>query len=574
MERIAEFKSKLELCVLTTQSGKTFMAISKIALSIEQDGELGRSIHMVFTMNTLLNNSQFAKRLREIEQTYGKGSVVVFSSKYDGEYLHVKSLPELQGRCFDEATCPRVVVMCSNKRRYDDGMKFLEVINRNRLRSNFVRAFAYFDELHKYLSPMLRTQIEEIHSLEIIHGITALSATPDKIFQTSGFWSKIRLVFMDNYSEENYAGARDMVFNCIDDYFPTPYVRPRSVDNQMIDYIEHVLKEHPEILNDGTYSFIPAHIRRTGHNFVRDLIFSINENAVVVLINGEEKVLQFKKGNIKTIPLIASKKERREEEVCETITRLLAEQHLEGRPVVVTGFLCVGMGQTLTHRDIGSFTSAVIGHMDLSNDDIYQLFGRVTGRMKDWPTYMQTDVYCPTTIMNRCIVMEECARNMICDYNGEIVTQEDYREPMTEMGDIGKSALENIRIVKKVRSITPVAEKVHEDKYRIYDNEAVVKKVCKILGYDYRTTKNNLEGFKETSLNRKKEVVSLKSAISKVPTSYSNHGEVVNWRTYLPCYLDVTDSETLRFVVIIRPTTDLNKVKVEVDTIYPSIKLA
>jgi hypothetical protein len=118
-----------------------------------------------------------------------------------------------------------------------------------------------------------------------------------------------------------------------------------------------------------------------------------------------------------------------------------------------------------------------------------------------------------------------------------------------------------------------VEVKVDENKYRVYDNEIVVKNVCKILGYDYRETKNNSDGFKETSLNRKKEVVSLTNAISKVPTAYGTNNGEKTWRTYYPCYVDITNNETLRFVVIIRPETDINKVKNEIDNVYPSIQI-
>ena len=91
MDNIIESTSKFILCVLLTQLGKTFTAISKIMAEIRQDNDLGRSIHIIFTMNTLLNNKQFAKRLETIEKTYGKGSICVFSSKYDGKYKHVKN---------------------------------------------------------------------------------------------------------------------------------------------------------------------------------------------------------------------------------------------------------------------------------------------------------------------------------------------------------------------------------------------------------------------------------------------------------------------------------------------------
>jgi hypothetical protein len=136
-----------------------------------------------------------------------------------------------------------------------------------------------------------------------------------------------------------------------------------------------------------------------------------------------------------------------------------------------------------------------------------------------------------------------------------------------------KKLFVNPKNVKNLKFLNQPEIKVNENTYRVYNNETIVKNVCKILGYEYRTTKDNSEGFKETSLNRKKEVVSLKNAISKVPSAYANHGDIVTWRTYFPCYEDITKKETLMFVVIIRPETDTNKVKDEIDTIYHHIKV-
>ena len=112
-----------------------------------------------------------------------------------------------------------------------------------------------------------------------------------------------------------------------------------------------------------------------------------------------------------------------------------------------------------------------------------------------------------------------------------------------------------------------------KDRYRVYDDEKITKEVCTILGYGYRKVKNNSDGFKKTSVNYKAEVVSLKQAISKVPSAYTNHGDKITWRTCYPCYVDVKNKDTLRFVVIIRPETDISKVETEIDTIYPSMKL-
>lgn len=104
--------------------------------------------------------------------------------------------------------------------------------------------------------------------------------------------------------------------------------------------------------------------------------------------------------------------------------------------------------------------------------------------------------------------------------------------------------------------------------YRVYNNETTVVDVCRILGYHYIPTRDNTNGFKETSLNNSARVVSLTEAIAKVPTAYGTNGGVRTYRTYYPCYIDTTNRTTLRFVVIIRPGTDAAKLE-ECDIKYP-----
>lgn len=96
-------------------------------------------------------------------------------------------------------------------------------------------------------------------------------------------------------------------------------------------------------------------------------------------------------------------------------------------------------------------------------------------------------------------------------------------------------------------------EEVDINRYRIYANEDDVRAVCKILGYQYVSKKDNPNGFKETSLNNKQSVVSLRDAVKKVPTAYGTNNGKKTYRTYYPCYVDTTDNTSLRFVVIIRP---------------------
>jgi len=449
-----EMVCKFILLVLRCQQGKTFQTISRIVTELSADEEFGKSIHMVFTMNTLLNNAQFAKRLASIERDYGEGSVVVFASKNNTSYLGVKTYTELLGICADSATCPKVVVMCSNNYRFEDGYKFIRILNTNR--TNIERVFSYYDELHDRISEKLRRQIEEMNDMEIVKGITAMTATPERIYQRSGFWSNIRMIQLDDLNDTNYVGYKNMIWNCIDDYFPSVFVRPTRFDfdkhdENTIGFITSVLDRYPRILEDGTRTFIPAHVRRISHNTVRNIVFERNTNAVVVLLNGAEKTLTYRNssGFTNTIDL----GEIKDDEVCTVVAQTIINEDLTSRALVFTGFLCVGMGQTLTHESIGSFTSAIISHLDLTNDEIYQLFGRLTGRMLHWgDKYVKTHIYCPTKIRQRCHVMEECARRIATENNGESTTRDDYLAPVYEMGEEGLAAIENIRPQKEPKA--------------------------------------------------------------------------------------------------------------------------
>jgi hypothetical protein len=116
-------------------------------------------------------------------------------------------------------------------------------------------------------------------------------------------------------------------------------------------------------------------------------------------------------------------------------------------------------------------------------------------------------------------------------------------------------------------------EEIDINLYRIYSDEDAVINVCKMLGYRYDPTKDNTDGFKETSLNKKASVASLQDAVKKVHSGYGGAGDGKrSARVYYPCYVDITDNTSLRFVVIIRPGTDESKLA-ECDAKYIPLSL-
>jgi len=153
---------KLLACVLPPQCGKTSVAVNEIDNILKKKEN---TIHIVYTKNDLINNNQFAKRLENIETIYGKGSVCTFSSnKKDKKALfeHVSNELELRGLCTCRDKVPKVVVVCSNTKRFNDIYNIIKSINDNDI-ILIKEIYLYYDELHEYIKrPELRCQIEKI----------------------------------------------------------------------------------------------------------------------------------------------------------------------------------------------------------------------------------------------------------------------------------------------------------------------------------------------------------------------------------------------------------------------------
>lgn len=458
-----EVFSKIILIVLYTQLGKTFISIQRIKNNINNDKKLGKSIHIVYAMNTILANKQFSKRLDSIyDEELGKNTVVVFSSekKVKHGWKQVNTREQLMGICFVKSTCPKVIIMCSNKIRYEDGYQFIKDICEHEHKI-FERIFLIYDELHAYITPELRRNIENISRFSNVKEIIGMTATPeaiwsDKKYIHEDFWKNIKLYEIEDKNFENYVGSKDIKFIPVDDYFDIDrYIRPNPIkemdklDNDTCNFIEHVLNNHEEILVNNNRIFIPGHKRRICHERICISVMNKNDKSVIIIINGINK--EFRWINNKKEIVIKKIDITEKKELSEIISEKIIEYNLNNRPLVITGLLCVGMGQTLVSKNIGPFTHAIFSHLDLSNAEIYQLFGRITGRMKDWETYVCTIMFCPTATYDRIQLVEEYNRNIIENHNGEKISVIDYKEPLKKSSN-NKNIINNIRIESTSKS--------------------------------------------------------------------------------------------------------------------------
>jgi hypothetical protein len=120
----------------------------------------------------------------------------------------------------------------------------------------------------------------------------------------------------------------------------------------------------------------------------------------------------------------------KEGELGDLIANYMEANNISERPLVYIGFICVGMGQTLVSEKLGSFTAAIFGYDNILNDTMYQLFGRITGRFRNWDKRKKaTDVYSTKRCKNICQVMEECAKNVVAKHGGKKLDSNKYLEP-------------------------------------------------------------------------------------------------------------------------------------------------
>lgn len=574
------FMCKFALRVMPTQFGKTFNCINNITKKLNQDKKFGKSLHIIFTMNTLLNGQQFTKRvkdkfnndeeedeeiendsqIKELIEKYSSKSILVLSSKYTGDCKHSKNLKELKSFVSDIEICPSIIVACSNSQRFSDIYNLINIIDRNKGWPS-KRIFVYLDELHSYINKNIKIKNEDnnkkiiktmtmrellknIADKFIIKEITGLTATPFNIFNNNNY---IRIANLDDIKMDNYIGTSDMIFKEFD-----------SKDE--IEFIEYIIDNNPTILNDKRRIFAPAKITKNSHEEVKRIFLEKNKNIVVILLNGDNKHIIYytdSSSNETNIIELDGKKIKKHDndynvynnEVCDIISHFLKKHNLLERPIVYTGHICISMGQTLVNETIGSFTDAIIGHTQLSNDDLYQLFGRLTGRMGNWITYKEkTTIY--TTKKNKEIIidMENASINLMINHNGYYVNKDDYT-----------SCLKNINNKEKniEKPLIEIFNNFNDIKhwFKEYDeNKPWFDEEHKCIGRGPNKKKPNSNGFYMCITQTDKELKVRDTKHFKEIEKLNKWGFKKDKKDNLfrcyPCYKDINDINSLEWWLV------------------------
>lgn len=518
-------QSKVQGMYLPAQSGKTremnnLMIIRKHAEEYEGD------VNFIISSNNLVLVEQTKQRVEAALH----GEVYTWrSGKKDvvGKCEKTHSARDLAWDILNHQV--ETVVMCANGARMKHLAETIQMLNDSPLFHKKINI--WIDEADA--SIQLWSKKEGILAFPKVHSVTLVSATFDTIFKRYG---RIYVLGFEKTHPECYRCLRDCTKVEV------------NVVGTPLDYVRHIVTTHG-LARAGVCAFVPGDITQSSHNAIAEYLQE--HGFVVVIINGERKEILVPGGTIDLKPYISSL-----DELNTTLAKLYHENGWNQLPFAVTGHYCVGRGVTFqclpsadTHGFL--FTHGIIPPI-ADAPTAYQIMARLFGNIGHHPHYLPCTIYSTHSMFTKVGKRESCALHL-----AKMIHEEG-----------GEGAEVGAEEVKKAMNFNANADKI--DSYRIYKEEETVRDVCKVLGYKYKPTKDNADGFKETSLNAKKSVASLQDAIQKVPAAYGMNAGEKTYRVYYPCYVDPTDKSTLRFVVIIRPDTDKSKLA-ECDEKYRSI---
>lgn len=443
-------QSKFSTVTLSCQSGKSAQVLCEINSIQEKDLKDSRGLHVIFTQNLLLNAMQFFTRVTTSLKNNSGVITVVASSfknfpndiKKNSKFRFVKQLSEV------DLKTTSVILTCKNYVRINS---FLDKISKIEESPGCVNGvYVYFDELHQSLDSANKKKdpkrisnrelIERLCEMSIVREVVGMTATPQRVFNKSALenWGAVKqALFTPPNLEGSYYKLSEMNFTEIKQFVND------SEEEGFISskYVKFVLDNNPEILKDNARVFAPALVYRDSHDELQELFLDRRWDVVTVILNGHNKTLSFYSEescklaeDLTTIDLTKASKGLKE--LNETIADVMNLYGLfeENRPLVITGYTCVGIGMTLTNEKIGSFTAAIFNPqiMNGSTDSLYQLVGRLASRSKGWSTFNETTIYTSKAIYNTAIGMEKSALEIGLNHKNKMVTKAQYLQPFKE----------------------------------------------------------------------------------------------------------------------------------------------
>lgn len=382
------------------QEGKTFICLKNISMNND-------NIHIIVTMNTIKSNNQFFERA--FERFGNKICILNSKGSSNNEYNQTNNIYDIL-KYIKKKDC-NIIICCAHPKRFRQSISdLIEEIDDSRRINKFISI--HIDEAHAYV-PSYSDDITSINSQEIIDRIYMYSASPFKIWvpknsRGNDIFKNIYVIDIAKQFEimksDKYFGVKDCEHHIIDcskaelisDEIPKDLIEnwiekekereklllknkfyfnrfPFSLGNEIkllsnTKYILEKMNGNEIKNNEFSYNFVPAYVRKVTHYSIMEIILSLYDNAMVILINGDGSRIFYIEDNSYIMENMIE-----ENEPSKQIQRYI--EKYQNRPFFITGFTCVGMSVTFINENIGNFDNVIFNHEHYFNQPeiLYQL---------------------------------------------------------------------------------------------------------------------------------------------------------------------------------------------------------
>ena len=543
------------------QSGKTF-EMFEIVNEVKDPSYL----HVIFTDNYIIQGDQLNYRFYN-EERFQNMTPVLLNSKVpstprsrNAELQTCGARTYLDVQQIMSNTNRNVVITPTNLTKTRNVSAYLSdivAVRRALERSTpFDKVFVWIDEIDKNVK-FFKTEMLKLNSMSIVDKIYGLTATGlEQLFAAFGE-AQINLSHPSPVLAE-YVGFHKHDFHITE-------LTKTDTDSPDCEYLTEVVKSNPVITRPGSKVFAPALPNITNHEQLRDTAFDLGFD-VVVVINGRQKaaagqdVAAWVESRTSVLPLPLDETQG----VLDAAIAKMAHEHdWESKSVLVTGHYCITRGITIqygprdefpypsflfTHAIVPLLTSVRKARSDKSRlaqlkdwADFSQMAARVNG---NYGGIRAAPVKYYTNHHGQQIMLGLENINMKIAFEYPQISWDKYCD-----------IVEN-EIVQKVQSSTNTKQK-QEIKYRIFKTADEARQFNKKLGHRCYIRKPGPDGFIITgfgSWSSGLRIFALAEIVANISkSSHSNNNGDRHCRTVIPCYDDVTDVNSARFVVPIRP---------------------
>lgn len=549
--KVPEHKAIAKMIYLwrAAQSGKT----RKIQEIIKDDATESEYLNIVICANIMLQADQTAKRMRkdcfrttedsDADSISSGASEMSQDDRLEGNvftWLSAGPKTDVRGLADDiKEDKVKMIVCCSNKRRFTALMQLLENLENSRHFSGKIKIWIDEADASVHLWTKKEFDFTKFSKLE---NVCLVSATFNSVVRCYG---RIRVLPFPDRHPDSYVSLADCeLWSHAQELNPTQHVL-------------EVLGSFPELCKPGMRLFAPALVVRETHDIMETNLH--RAGFAVLVLNGERKEITFPDGRA-SIPvrLSVTSIDQEADELSEFLPKLLAKYDILGKyPFACTGQLCLGRGITFQSSEF-LFDAAILP--DLDDPAIaYQCVARMLGNFGHVEERATAKIFFSNAMRRMCLAQERIAIHIA--------------KEVSERGwaDVGVEEIEHVLSSGEPRRIVGPAEKRAVD-HRTYLTEAEAKGMLKILDPDYHwKNRKKVDGFYQASIDaRGKEVQSYAETVKALPNLTGGKGASKTHTRYVPCYMDKSDATTLRYVVPIPEATD-KKVIVEIDEKFPEI---